>query len=317
MSKSADRDGLFTEFYDEEFYSNYLNSTDIIESLAFDPEFNFFIDNNWSIREHTYKSKILRVEDNFLPEEINTLFNLPEKIYVRNINLTLSEYRNPESSLEEIESFYALSFKVDELDFNISSNNQNTMSVYDSKSGEKIEIILDTNLVEKYLIDFLKALEGIDNLHLEDILYELATNDYSTVEIIKILSRQIALHSGESTKTLTTGIFSEQINKNVVVQKINTVRPRSENKSVTLHTGDEELNERNMYEYFLSTSMGDETDFITIAGQRELSTSVDDLGIDLLTSTQETQLVDKDSGLDAYAKVINKLANAAINCSQL
>jgi hypothetical protein len=317
MSKSGDRDGLFNEFYDEDFYSNYLNSEDIIESLAFDPEFNFFIDNNWSVREHAYKSRILKVEGNFLPEEINTLFNLPEKIYVRDINLTLSEYRNAEIFPEEIESFYALSFKVDDLDFNISPNNQNIISVHDSTCGEKIDIILDTNLVEKYLIDFLKAQVGIDNLHLEDILYELATTDHSTVEIIKILSRQIALHSGESTKTLTTGLFSEQINKNIVVQKINTVRPRSENKSVTLHTGDEELNERNMYEYFLSTSMGDETDFITIAGQRELSTSVDDLGIDLLTSTQETQLVDKDSGLGTYAKVINKLANAAINCSQL
>jgi hypothetical protein len=317
MSKSADRDGLFNEFYDEDFYSNYLNSEDIIESLAFDPDFNFFIDNNWSMREHTYKSRILEVEDNFLPEEINTLFNLPEKIYVRDINLTLSEYRNADSSLEEIESYYALSFKVDELDFNISPNNQNIISVYDSRFEEKIEIILDTNLVEKYTIDFLKAQNGIDNLHLEDILYDLATNDYSTVEIIKILSRQIALHSGESTKTLTTGLFSEQINKNVVVQKINTIRPTSENKSVTLHAGDEELNERKIYEYFLSTSMGDETDFITIAGQRDLSMCVEDLGIDLLTSIQETQLIDKDSGLDVHAKVINKLANAAINCSQL
>jgi hypothetical protein len=50
---------------------------------------------------------------------------------------------------------------------------------------------------------------------------------------------------------------------------------------VTLHAGDKELNERKIYEYFLSTSMGDETDFITIAGQRELSMCVEDLGIDL------------------------------------
>ena len=80
MSNSSPRDGKFNEFYDADFYERYLNSTDMVESLAFDPEFNTFIDNNWSVQEHTYKSRGFRISNKFLPEEVINIFSIPEEL---------------------------------------------------------------------------------------------------------------------------------------------------------------------------------------------------------------------------------------------
>jgi hypothetical protein len=312
MSNSSPRDGKFNEFYDADFYERYLNSTDMVESLAFDPEFNTFIDNNWSVQEHTYKSRGFRISNKFLPEEVINIFSIPEEIYVTDISSIVSEYRNVEFSPEEIESYCALTFRIDDLTFSVDPTEDNVLNVYNSRYGESLDIVDEGNYVEKILIEFLKAQKNIDNLRLEDILYDIATSKYASAEVIKIVTRNLADYSGKSSKTQTTGIFSELANKNVVVQKRNTIQPRSENKSVNLHTGEEQ----DLYEYFLSTSMGEETEFITLAGQRELVTSADDLGIDILTNTSETQLIDIESGLDRYAKIINAIAKAAMDCSK-
>ena len=312
MSNSSPNYGHFNEFYDAEFYERYLESSELVESLAFDPEFNTFIDDNWAVQEHNYKSRGFRIYNSFLPEEIVNYFSIPEEIYVTDISSVVSEYRNVEFTPGEIESYCGLTFRIDDLYFSVNPTEDFVVTAYNSSNEESYEYVDNENLVAKFVIEFLKAQKNIDNLRLEDILYDLATSRYADAEVIKIVTRNLADYSGTSSKTLTTGLFSELTNKNIVVQKINTISPRSENKSVTLHTSEE----KDLYEYFLSTSMGDETEFITLAGQRELSTTSDDLGIDLLTNTSETKLVDLESGIEPYARVINTIAKAAINCSK-
>ena len=51
---------------------------------------------------------------------------------------------------------------------------------------------------------------------------------------------------------------------------------------------------------------------VEIAAKRDLATSIKDLEVDILSSSNETTLVDRNSDLSAYSEAMNAIANSIL-----
>ena len=311
MSESKKPSDLPEEFYDQNFFDKLNDSVDILETLAYDEEFYEFMQKNWVTRDHIFRSPGFSINEHFIPKEIANVIYLPSFSDLTNISANVFEYRNLENP-DDIDWLVTVQFNLNDCTLVMSSDKNSTLIVANNDYGKDLEFEFESEFARTVLLGMLESQEDLSSWKLQEIHEELAFSNYTEPEAIARVMKYLSDFTGKGTKKMTTGVISRTGEKSIVAQRTGINTPSGNRIAVTLHTTQtNELQKDSAFEFMSAVhATGRNVGSVQIAAKRDLSTSIHDLEVDILSSSNETTLIDKNSDLSAYSDAMIAIASA-------
>ena len=313
MSESKKLNEMPEEFHDQKFFDQLNDSVDLLETLANDEEFYEFMQKNWVTRDHTIRSEGFKISEYFIPDEISNQIYLDSYTRVTDLNANVFEYRNLEDT-DDVDWLATLQFNLDDCTLVMSSDRNSTLIVANSSTGKDLEFEFESEFLRKVLFGMLECQTELSSWKLQEIHEELAFSNYNEPETIARVMRYLSDFTGKGTKKMTSGVISRTGEKSVVAQRTGINTPSGNRIAVTLHTTHTDEFQKNSVFEFMSAvhAAGKNVGSVEIAAKRDLATSIKDLEVDILSSSNETTLVDRNSDLSAYSEAMNAIANSIL-----
>jgi len=311
MSESKNRRETPEEFYDQKFFDRLNDSVDILETLAYDENFYGFMQKSWVTRDHTFRSSGFTISEHFIPEEIAKVIYLPSVSEITNVSANVFEYRNLEN-LEDIDWLITMQFNLNNCTFVMSSDKNSTLIIANNEYSNVLEFEFEPEFARKTLLGMLESQKELSSWKLQEIHEELAFSNYTEPEAIARIMKYLSDFNGKGTKKMTTGVISRTGEKSIVAQRTGINTPTGNRIAVTLHTTHtNELQKDSVFEFMSAVhATGRNVGSVEMAAKRDLATSIRDLEVDILSSSNETTLVDKNSDLSAYSEAMIAIATA-------